>query len=133
MVTGLARDGSLPVVLLGIVRATGFAKDSEVLAVPAYPKFLAALSFLGGSHPLEFSLLLVCELGLGNADGTLALDGAGPIVGGPLAGFAGTGFGVASVSRHGEDENVVERTAYWPRLRGDGWAAVDFPDWQRPP
>ena len=118
MVTGLARDGSPLAVLLGAVWATGFAGDGEVLAVLAEAELLAPLSFLGGAYPPEFPLLLVCELGLWSADGTLVLDGAGPLVGGPLADFASGGLGVASVCRHGEDENAVERTAYCPRVRG---------------
>ena len=113
MVTGLARGGSPPVVLLGTVRAAGFARDSGVLAVPAYPKFLAALTLFGCSDVSELLPLLVCELGLQSAGGALALDGAESL----LAEFAGLGLGVAGVGRHWEDEDVVERTAYWPRLR----------------
>ena len=65
--------------------------------------------------PPEFPLLLVCQLGLQSAGGALALGGAGSLrdgLLGPLAGFANAGFGVPNVRRHGEDENVVEGTAY---------------------
>ena len=99
-------------VLFGAVWAAGLACDGEVLAVSAEAEFLASLAFLGGSYPPEFSLLLVCEFGLRSADGSLALGSAGPLLGGLLAGFANAGFGVASVGRHGEDENVVKGTAY---------------------
>ena len=105
-------------VLLGAVWAAGFAGYGEVLAIPAEAEFLTALAFLGGSYPPEISLLLVCELGLPSARGTLALRGTGSFLDGPFADFASARLGVASVGWHGEDENVVERTAYCPRVRG---------------
>ena len=110
---GFARDGESLVVLLGAVRAAGFVRDSGVLAIPAEAVFLAALTFLGCSYAFEFSLLIVCEHWLRTAGGT----GAGLLFGGLLDDFAGVGFGVASVGRHWEDEDVVERTAYWLRVR----------------
>ena len=99
-------------VLFGAVRAAGFAGDGGVLAIPAEAEFFAPLAFLGHSYPPEFPLLLICQLGLQSARGALALGGTGSLLDGLLAGFANTGFGVASVGRPGEDENVVKGTAY---------------------
>ena len=89
---------------------SGLCRGRQGLAIPGEAKFFAPLAFLGGSYPPEFPLLLVCQLALG---------GNGFLLDGLLAGFANAGFGVASVSRHGEDENVVEGTAYCPRVRGN--------------
>ena len=97
--------------------ATGLSFDGDIRAVAAEAELLAPLAFLCCSYPPEFSLLLVCELGLQSASGALALACAGSLLDGLLDGFANAAFGVASVGRHGEDENVVERTAYCPRLR----------------
>ena len=99
-------------VLLGAVWTAGFAGYGEVLAIPAEAEFFAPLAFLGGSYPPEFSLLLVCELGLQSTSGVLALACAGALLDVLLAGFANAGFGVGSVGRSGEDENVVKGTAY---------------------
>ena len=77
-------------VLFGAVWAAGLAADGKVLAIPAEAEFLPPLAFLGGSYPPEFSLLLLCEPRLRSVDGTLALVGAGPLLGGLLADFAST-------------------------------------------
>lgn len=51
-----------------------------MLAVSTNAEFLAPLAFFGGSYSLESSLLLVYELGLRSADGTLALDAGHPFL-----------------------------------------------------
>ena len=87
------------------------AFGGDVRAVAAEAEFLAPLAFLGGSYPPEFSLLLGSEAWLGSFRGRLALGGGWGFPA-RLGGFAFFGAGVARVIRLGEDENVVEGTAY---------------------
>lgn len=97
---------------VGTVGATGLTSDGIVEAVPAEAESVAPLAFLGRSHPLEFSLLIARQLWLRGPDGTLGLGGAGSFICGLLADFASTRLGVASVGRTGQDEDMVQGTAY---------------------
>ena len=65
---------------VGAVWAAVSAGDGKVLAIPAEAQFLAPLAFLGGTYPAEFSLLLVCELGLRSASRALPLLAPAPFL-----------------------------------------------------
>ena len=100
---------------LSVVVATGLSYDGDVRAVTAEVEFLAPLAFLGGAYPPDFSFLLWSEAWPGGFRGGLALGGGWGFPA-RLGGFA-FGARVAGVIRLGEDENVVEGTAYCPRVR----------------
>ena len=98
--------------------AAVLAFGGDIRAVPAEGELVPLLASLGCSNAPEFSLVLVCEFRLRSADGTLGLDGAGPVLGSLLADFADAGFVLPKLAGMG-DENVMERIAYCPAVRGE--------------
>ena len=106
-------------VLIGAIGATGLAFDGLIGALLAEAEFLTPLALFGSAYAFEFLILVWGELWAFGLGGFLGL-GSGIrlfVVGVGVFGLSGSG--VAGVGRHGEYEDVLEGTAYWPRVRGE--------------
>ena len=106
-------------VCLVAVRAECLAFDGLIGAVPAKAEFVAPLECLGGAYAFEFLVLVWCELWLLGVGGFSAFEGGVRLFLVRVGDFGLSGPGVAGVGRHGEYEDVLEGTAYWPRVRGN--------------
>ena len=111
------------VVLLGAVRTVGLVFDDLIGALLAKSEFLAPLAFLGSAYVFILFRGEPWTFGLG---GLVGLRGGVRTFVIRVGHFGLFGVGVAGVGRHGEYEDVLEGTAYWPRVRGFLGDGLDY-------
>ena len=114
-------------VCLVAVRAECLAFDGLIGAVPAKAEFVPPLEFLGGAYAFEFLILVWGEFWVLGVGGILGFKGGIRVSVVRVGDFGLSGPGVAGVGRHGEYEDVLEGTAYWPRVRASAQVILPFP------